>query len=78
LVFYRLVVIAKNAKNDFGMFLVLGVMSLLFVHLFINVGMNLGIMPVTGISLPFISYGGSFLLVCLFLIGVAESVAVRR
>jgi len=58
--------------------LVLGVICVLFVHIFINIGMNMGIMPVTGISLPLLSYGGSFLLVTLVLLGMAQSVSVRR
>jgi len=78
LIFYRLQRIAKQAKNDFGMFLVLGVMVLFFLHLLVNVGMNIGLMPVMGISLPLLSYGGSFLIASLILIGIAESVYVRR
>jgi len=77
-IFYRLVVIARRAHDDFGLYLVLGIVAVIFLHMFINIGMNMGIMPVTGISLPFVSYGGSFLLICLIMIGVAESVAVRR
>jgi rod shape determining protein RodA len=78
IIFYRLIVIAKRARDDFGMYLALGVACVLFVHIFINIGMNMGIMPVTGISLPFLSYGGSFLVTSLVLIGIAQSVAVRR
>ncbi|KKR06793.1 MAG: Rod shape-determining protein RodA [Parcubacteria group bacterium GW2011_GWC2_39_14] len=78
IIFYRLVVIARKAHDDFGLYLVLGIVAVIFLHMFINIGMNMGIMPVTGISLPFLSYGGSFLLICLIMIGVAESVAVRR
>ncbi|NQT50260.1 rod shape-determining protein RodA [Candidatus Kuenenbacteria bacterium] len=77
-IFYRLILIAKKARDDFGLFLVLGIIALLFLHLFINIGMNIGVMPVMGISLPFLSYGGSFLIVCAILIGIAESVAVRK
>lgn len=78
LVFYRLIVIAKKARDDFGLFVVLGVTIILFLHMFINIGMNVGIMPVTGISLPLLSYGGSFLMASLIMIGIAQSVAVRR
>ncbi|MEK7159659.1 MAG: rod shape-determining protein RodA [Patescibacteria group bacterium] len=77
LIFYRLMRIAKRARDDFGLFLVLGVMSLFILHLIVNIGMNMGVTPVMGISLPFLSYGGSFLVVSLALIGVAESVNVR-
>ncbi len=78
LIFYRLLKIAKSAKNDFGMYLVLGIMSVFILHIIVNIGMNMGVMPVMGISLPFLSYGGSFLIVCLTMIGIAESVAVHR
>lgn len=78
IIFYRLILIAKRAHDDFGLFLVLGVTIVFFIHMFVNIGMNMGIMPVTGISLPFLSYGGSFLLLCLVMVGLAESVAVRR
>ncbi len=78
IVFYRLIAIARRAHDDFGLFLVLGIVIVLFLHVFINIGMNMGVMPVTGISLPFLSYGGSFLLICLAMVGLAQSVAVRR
>jgi len=77
LIFYRLLLIAKGARDDFGMFLVLGVMSIFFWHLMINMGMNMGIMPVMGISLPFLSYGGSFLIVAMLLVGMAQSVKIK-
>lgn len=77
-IFYRLVLIAKKARDDFGLFLVLGIASMFFIHMLVNIGMNMGVMPVTGISLPFLSYGGSFLVVSMLLIGVAQSVAVRK
>lgn len=77
-IFYRLLRIAKQAQNDFGLFLILGIMSVFFLHLVVNIGMNMGIMPVMGISLPFVSYGGSFLVASMMMIGIAESVAVRR
>jgi rod shape determining protein RodA len=48
------------------------------VHMFINIGMNLGIMPVTGIPLPFISAGGTSLMVSLLSIGIVQSVYMRR
>ncbi len=77
-IFYRLIRGAKQARDDFGMFTLLGIAALLFIHLFVNIGMNIGLLPVTGISLPFLSYGGSFVLITMFLVGVAESVIARR
>ena len=75
--FYRVIHIAKKARDDFALYLVLGASVLLFCQFFINVGMNVGILPVTGIGLPFISYGGSFLIASFILAGIIESVAMR-
>jgi len=72
--FLRLYRIASNASDDFGMFIVLLTSAMIFVHVFINIGMCIGLLPVTGISLPLISYGGSFLLTILVLIGINLSV----
>ncbi|MBU1164956.1 rod shape-determining protein RodA [Patescibacteria group bacterium] len=75
--FYRILKIARSAPTDFGLFLCLGIGALFFSQFFINTGMNLGIMPVTGISLPFLSYGGSFLVMTMVMIGILESIAIR-
>ncbi len=72
--FYRLYILATRAPDDFGMFIVILTIILLFVHVFINIGMGVGLLPVTGISLPFVSYGGSFLLVVLILIGICLNI----
>lgn len=77
LFFYRMVLIAKRARDDFGSFLVIGIVSIFFIQFFVNIGMNVGIVPVTGITLPFLSYGGSSLIVSLLMIGIAESVRRR-
>ena len=74
----RGIIIAYRAKDRFGMFLAVGLVAMFLFHLFINVGMNLGIMPVTGIPLPFVSYGGTSLLIGMIGIGLLESIAVRR
>jgi rod shape determining protein RodA len=74
----RGLVIAYRAADRFGMFLAVGLVAMMLFHIFINVGMNLGIVPVTGIPLPFISYGGTSLLIGCIAIGLMESVAVRR
>ena len=78
IIFYRIIRIARQARDDFGLFLCLGVLVVLMIHVFINIGFNLGVVPVTGISLPFVSYGGSFLVTALFMVGLVESVAIRR
>ncbi len=70
--------IAWRSRDRFGMFLALGIVAMILFHMFINVGMNIGIMPVTGIPLPFVSYGGTSLLVGMMAIGMLESIATRR
>lgn len=74
----RGLVIANRAQDRFGMFIATGVVSMLLFHFFINVGMNIGIAPVTGIPLPFVSYGGTSLIVAMLAIGLLESIAIRR
>lgn len=61
-------------RDDFSIFLILGFALVFFIEIFINIGMNIGIAPITGISLPFLSYGGSSLLANLFIIGILQSV----
>ena len=70
--------IASNAGKGLGAMLAVGVSVLLMAHVFINVGMTLGITPITGLPLPFLSYGGSFLIVCFFLLGMVQSVYRHR
>jgi rod shape determining protein RodA len=77
-VIWRLIRIADLAQDQFGRLLVVGVAALIFFQTFINVGMNLSIAPVTGMTLPFISYGGSSLISMMFAIGLAQSVIMRH
>ena len=70
LIFFRLFRIASRSPDDFGQFITLLVLILLSIQVFINIGMSIGLLPVTGISLPLVSYGGSFLLVVLALLGI--------
>jgi rod shape determining protein RodA len=73
ILFYRIFLITKKSKNSFESLISLGILFLFFIQIFINIGMNLGIMPVTGISLPFISSGGSNLLASFICIGILLS-----
>ncbi len=73
----QIVKIGMRAHDLFGSFLCFGIVSMILFHVLINVGMNLGIMPVTGIPLPFLSAGGSAMIVSLVSIGIVESVALR-
>lgn len=75
---YRLIRIAKNAANMFGSLIVTGITAMMLFHIFENVGMTMGLMPVTGIPLPFISYGGTFTLVNMVSIGLCLSVGMKR
>jgi len=74
----RLVVIAVRARDRFGLLLVSGVLGTIFWQVVVNIGMTTGLMPVVGITLPFMSYGGSSLLCLLVGIGLAMNVSMRR
>ncbi|MCX7829620.1 MAG: rod shape-determining protein RodA [Acidobacteria bacterium] len=71
---HKFLVIAENAKTKEGSFLCLAVFSLLFLHFFVNIGMVLGLFPIMGIPLPFLSFGGSFLVTSALLSGLALNV----
>lgn len=75
---YRLKKIADKSKDSFGSLLVAGIIVMIFFQMAVNIGMNLGIMPIAGLSLPFISYGGSFLIVTLIALGLSQSVWKKR
>ncbi len=77
LIFYRCLIAAKKTNNDFGVFIIMGVMGLIFIEMFINISMNLGIMPVVGISLPFLSYGGSSIISSFILLGLVENIIIK-
>src|SRR3989344_629495 len=62
LMFWRLILIARRSADSLGFYLVLGVAALIIIQVFINTAMNIGLMPVTGITLPLVSYGGSSLI----------------
>ncbi len=74
----KILKIAKIAADNFGMLICLGVISLILFQVLVNIGMNIGIMPVTGIPLPFVSYGGTSLIVGLILIGILQSIIIRH
>ncbi|MBW8772286.1 MAG: rod shape-determining protein RodA [Gemmatimonadetes bacterium] len=70
----RLVRVARRATDPFSSLVVFGVMGLILTHVFENVGMTVSLMPITGIPLPFFSYGGSFLVACSLALGVVMRV----
>jgi len=73
----RCIYIARNAKNSLGTYITLGVVAMLLFQVFENVGMCIGLMPVTGITLPFISYGGSSLVTNMVALGLVFNVRYR-
>ncbi len=75
---YQITLVAQSSKDGFGTFLAAGVFWYFFWQVLINMGMVLGLMPVVGIPLPFISYGGSSTLVNFCLIGLVLNVSMRR
>ena len=78
LVCLRLLNIAQNAKDNFGSILAIGVLSMLVFEVIVNIGMTVGLAPVTGIPLPWISYGRSAMLTNFIAIGIVESVVNYR
>lgn len=76
-IFYRLFIIMRKAPDDFGSYLLLGIVAMLLVQICINIGMNMGISPVTGIPLPLVSAGGSSLWATMIALGIAQNVYMR-
>lgn len=77
-VLWRLTVIMRNSTDDFAIFTVGGITLLLFIQFFVNVGAEVGILPLTGVTVPFVSYGGSSMVMNLMMIGIAQSMIVKR
>ena len=77
-VLLRLVRAAHLARDGFGTLIVFGIATMIFFQVVVNVGMNLGVMPVVGIPLPFISYGGSSMLTNMAAIGIVQSVLIHH
>lgn len=75
---YRMIFIAINAPDYFSSYYIVGIVGMFAFQIVENVGMNLSMMPVTGITLPFVSYGGSSLLTNFILVGLVLSAGVRR
>ena len=77
-IIFRCIRASKNANSSYGRYICLGVAAMLIFHTFENIGMCIGIMPVTGIPLPFISYGGTSLITNMAAIGIVLSVTRRK
>ena len=78
LLLWRGLRIAAGPRDPFGALLATGVVTMLAFQAFVNIGMTIGIMPITGIPLPFVSYGGSSLVATFLAIGLLENVHMRR
>lgn len=74
IILMRLFVIARESRDNFGKLLVGAVSVIIFIQIVVNIGMNIGIVPVAGIPLPLLSYGGSSLVATFAMLGIAESV----
>ncbi len=69
----RIYLVMKDSRDLFTNFMILGLFAMFLSQAFINIGMNMGLLPVTGVTLPFLSYGGSSLLVSWFALGLIEN-----
>lgn len=78
LLFWQLFNIAFQAKDRYGKLVVTGIISMFFFHVVENIGMTMGVMPITGIPLPFISYGGTSMVTSIVAIGIVLNVNIRK
>jgi rod shape determining protein RodA len=74
----KIISMGTKAKDRFGSMLCFGIAGYFTLHIFINIAMAIGIFPVVGVPLPFISYGGSFMLMNLICIGLILNISWRR
>jgi rod shape determining protein RodA len=78
LILWRLIRLAEGLSDPFAGVVVFGIFGAWFTHILVNIGMTVGVMPITGIPLPFLSYGGSFLLATYLALGIAQRVALEQ
>ncbi len=78
MILWRLVRIAERVADPFAGIVVFGIFGAWFAHTIVNIGMTVGVMPVTGIPLPFLSYGGSFLLASFLALGIVQRIAAEQ
>jgi rod shape determining protein RodA len=75
---FWIVSVALAARERAGTIICIGVAAMFFWHMVVNIAMVLGVAPVVGVTLPFISYGGSSLITCFFAVGLVSSISLRR
>jgi len=73
--FYWLLIYSENTRNNFLSLLIIGYLSILFFHVFITIGMAVGLTPVTGLPAPFLSYGGTFTLSTYIMLGICNNIS---
>ena len=69
---------AYRVKDKFSSLVIIGITSIILFHVIINVAMTIGLMPVTGLPLPFLSYGGSFIITCFIMVGIVLNFSIER
>jgi len=74
----KAIYVAKTAKDDLGSYIAMGIAGIFIFHMVENIGMTIGLLPITGVPLPFVSYGGSSLLTNLILISLLLNISGRR
>ena len=74
----KIIYIAKTAKDNIGSYIAIGIAGILCFHMLENIGMTMGLLPITGVPLPFVSYGGSSLLTNFICLGLVLNVSARR
>ena len=75
---WRTLIIAASARDRFGQLVAVGVGAMIGFHVFVNIGMTVGLLPVTGLPLPFLSFGGSFYLAMMMSLGMVHAVWIHR
>ncbi len=78
LICFRLIIIAQNAKDNFGSLIAIGVLSMILFQVLVNIGMTIGLAPITGIPLPWVSYGRSAILSNFIAVGLVEAIMNHR
>ena len=74
----KAIYVAKTAKDNIGSYIAIGIAGIFFFHMTENIGMTIGLLPITGIPLPFVSYGGSSLVTNFICIGLLLNISSRR
>jgi rod shape determining protein RodA len=77
ILYFRSFSVLKKVNNDFGIYYILGFCGLVFTHMFVNIGMNMGLLPIVGLPLPFISYGGSSTLSLFMAVGIMQNIIIK-